>query len=128
METTADQPAECRRCHRKVLRSATSRAAGIGPRCAAIEAAFAGLSDKQRAKADQLITDKGIVKVRTGIYRAAGEDGHAEHIASVNGNCTCEWGRRRVSATTKTCYVVAVARLMAKPRRTVRRSDLAKAA
>jgi hypothetical protein len=35
---------------------------------------------------------------------------------------TCEWGRRRVSATAKTCYVVAVARLMDKPRRVVTRS------
>ena len=125
---TTEAPAQCRRCKRRNLRTPASRARGIGPRCSAIEAAFAGLSDKQADKARQLIVDGGIVKVRKGIYRAAAEDGHAEHIASVNGNCTCEWGRRRVSATTKTCYVVAVSRLMAKPRRTVRRSDLAKAA
>jgi len=110
------------------LRAAGSVARGIGPRCAAIEAAFNGLSDKQRDKARQLIVDGGVVKVRKGIYRAAAEDGGAVHTASVNGNCTCEWGRRRVSATAKTCYVVAVARLMANPRRTMRRSDLAKAA
>lgn len=116
MNTTTEHTAKCRRCHR-ALRSATSAALGIGPRCAAIEAAFEGLSGKQVDKARQLIVDGGVVKVRKGIYRAAGEDGCAVHIASVNGNCTCEWGRRRVSAATKTCYAVAVARLYDKPRR-----------
>ena len=129
MNMTNEMPntARCGRCHR-ILRSPASIARGKGDRCAAIEAAFDGLSDKQRAKADQLITDKGIVKVRAGIYKMTAEGGEVTHTASVNGNCTCEWGVRRTSATKKTCYHVAVAKLCDSPRRPPRRSDLAKAA
>jgi hypothetical protein len=128
MSNTTEAPAQCRRCKRHALRTPASRAAGIGARCAAIEAAFAGLSDKQADKARQLIIDKGIVKVRAGIYKMTAEGGEVTHTASVNGNCTCEWGIRRTSATKKTCYHVAVAVLFDKPRRPLRRSDLAKAA
>lgn len=113
-ENTATET-RCRRC-RRILKSAESAALGIGPRCAAIEAATDGLSEKQVDKLMQVILDKGVTPTnRKGVYRIAGEDGSAVHIAHVNGNCTCEWGRRRVSAATKPCYAVAAARLAARP-------------
>jgi hypothetical protein len=116
--SNATAPAEqvtCRRCHR-ALTSAASKLAGIGPRCAAVEAATAGLSARQVEKLMQVITDKGIAKTgRKGVYRVVSENGGGVHIAHVNGNCTCEWGLRRTSAMSKTCYAVAGARLAARP-------------
>lgn len=105
----------CKRC-RRPLRSASSVAAGVGPRCAAIEAATEGLNAKQVDKMTQLIIDKAIVATnRKGIYKIVNEAGKVIHTVSVNGNCTCEWGLRRKSAETKVCYQVAAARLLATP-------------
>jgi hypothetical protein len=65
---------------------------------------------------EQLILDKAIVATnRKGIYKVVNEAGEVIHTVSVNGNCTCEWGRRRKSAETKVCYQVAAARLLATP-------------
>jgi hypothetical protein len=90
--------------------------AGIGSRCAAVEAATEGISGKQVDKMGQLLADKAIVATsRKGIYKIVNEAGEVIHTVSVNGNCTCEWGLRRKSAETKVCYMVAAARLLATP-------------
>lgn len=108
--------ATCRRC-RATLRAPASVAAGIGPRCAAIEAAFGGLNDKQRDKALEVIADGGVARTsRPGVFRVVSSDGSSVHLCSLNGNCTCGWGLRRHTASAKTCYAVAAARLTARPR------------
>ena len=111
MTNTTGHTAKCRRCHR-ALRSPASIALGIGPRCAAIEAAFNGLNDKQADKARQLIVDGGITRAsRKGIARVPSDENGRTYLTSVTGHCTCAWGLHRKSATTKTCYHVAVVRL-----------------
>lgn len=133
MNNASAAPAEqvtCRRCKR-TLTSLASRLAGVGPRCAAIEAATEGLNAKQVDKMMQLIIDGGIVATgREGVYRVVNEAGETAHLCHVNGNCTCEWGLRRKSAQTKVCYMVGAARLLARPqiRRALRRNQFAKAA
>lgn len=113
--STGAERVECRKCHRP-LRSASSVAAGIGPRCAAIEAATEGLSAKQVDKMTQVIVDKGVKATnRMSVYKIANEDGTVIRTAHLNGNCSCEWGMRRQSADTKVCYHVAAARLIARP-------------
>jgi hypothetical protein len=109
------EPVKCSRCKR-TLRSASSIAAKIGPRCAAIEAATEGLNAKQVDKMAQLLIDKAIVATnRKGVYHVVNEAGEVVHRVHVNGNCTCEWGLRRKSADTKPCYMVGAARLLATP-------------
>jgi hypothetical protein len=116
MSNTTEQATKCRRCHR-VLRSATSCVLGIGPRCAAIEAAFDGLSDKQADKARQLIIDGGVTRTsRKGIARVPSDETGEHYITSVTGHCTCAWGIRRKPAGTKTCYHVPVVILEFAPR------------
>jgi hypothetical protein len=112
----AGQTAKCRRCHR-VLRSPASIAAQVGPRCAAIEAAFDGLKPEQCDKARELLADGGVVRIRPGIYRVSSSKGDAEYLTAVTGQCSCAHGARRATATAKVCYHVATARLVAKPRR-----------
>jgi hypothetical protein len=116
MQTTENtRQATCRRCHR-ALRSATSVAAGIGPRCAAIEVATEGLDAKQVDKMAQLLLDKAIVATnRKGVYHVVNEAGEVVHVTHINGHCTCEWSRRRMTADVKACYHVGAARLLAKP-------------
>ena len=112
---TAAETVKCRKC-RRLLRSASSVAAGVGPRCAAIEAATKGLNSKQVDKMTQLIIDKAIVAAnRKGVYHVVNEAGEVVHTCHVNGNCTCEWGLRHKSAGTKTCYHAGAARLLATP-------------
>jgi hypothetical protein len=106
---------ECRKCHRK-LTAPASRAAGIGGRCAAIEAATEGLNAKQVDKMAQLIIDKAIVATnRKGVYNVVNEAGEVIHVVNINGNCTCAWGLRRDSAGIKTCYHAGAAKLLATP-------------
>jgi Ni,Fe-hydrogenase III small subunit len=116
-----DKPtAKCGRCHRP-LRSPASIARGTGDRCAAIEAAFAGLSDKQADKARQLMVDGGVTRTsRKGIARVPSDETGEHYITSVTGHCTCACGIRRKSATAKTCYHVAVVVLEFTPRRPAR--------
>jgi hypothetical protein len=120
---------KCSRCGRK-LTAAASKFRRIGDRCAAIEAATAGLNAKQADKALELIADGGIAPVRKGVYRVTSTDGESIYLTSVNGNCSCSWGLRRTSAMAKTCYHVASARLTARPaiRRVLRRNQFAKVA
>lgn len=106
---------ECRRCHR-ALRSEASRAAGIGPRCAAVEAATEGLNAKQIDKMMQVIVDKGVTATDSpDVWLVANEGDGLIRTAHVNGECDCEWGRHRKSADAKVCYHVGIARLYAKP-------------
>jgi Family of unknown function (DUF6011) len=113
--TASTEGITCKRCHR-ALRSAASVAAGIGPRCAAIEAATEGLSAKQVDKMAQLIIDKAIVSTnRKGVYHVVNEAGEVVHVTHVNGHCGCEWSRRRMTADVKVCYHVGAARLLARP-------------
>jgi hypothetical protein len=129
MSSTTETPAQCRRCKRHSLRTPASRAAGIGPRCAAIEAAFQGLGDRQQDKARELIADKGVVPTcHEGVYRVSSSKGDAEYRTAVTGQCSCTWGLRRVSAEAKTCFHVGAVRLYHSPRRVLRRSDFGKAA
>jgi hypothetical protein len=116
---TEARTAKCRRCKR-VLRTAPSIAAGIGPRCAAIEAAFDGLNVKQQDKARELVADGGITRTaHNGVCRVTAADGSEQHLTSVNGNCTCAWGLRRKTASTKPCYHVGAVRLAITPRLTL---------
>jgi len=123
--TTTDttETVKCSRCHRP-LTSASSIAAEIGPRCAAIKAATKGLNDKQAEKAIELVADGGVIRVRKGVYAVASGEGEASYLTALTGQCTCAWGLKRSSATKKTCAHVGAAILKARP---VRRS-LAKAA
>lgn len=110
---------KCRKC-RRPLRTPASRALGIGPRCAAIETALAGLDPRQQDKARELIEDGGIVATgHAGIARVVSEDGTETYLTSVTGHCTCPWGARRTSATVKTCFHVGAVKLAITPRRRV---------
>jgi hypothetical protein len=113
---------KCRHCKRP-LRAAGSVAAGIGPRCAAIEAATKGLNAKQAEKAIELVADGGVVKIRKGVYAMPSSDGEGRYLTSVKGICNCPWGVKRTSAEKKPCAHVGAAILQARPRR-----HLAKAA
>jgi hypothetical protein len=116
--TTPQQPAQCRRCKRHNLRTPASRAAGIGPRCAAIEAAFDGLDDRQQAKAREALEDSAVIPTgRKGIVSVVSEDGEAVHLVSLDGHCSCPHGARRMTATAKTCWHVGAAKLAMAPRR-----------
>lgn len=115
MGMTKTRTATCRRC-RATLTSPASVAAGIGPRCAALEAAMQGLSDRQRDKALEVLADGGVARVRDGVYRVSATSGEESYLVTLDGHCTCRWGACRVSALSKTCYHVAAARLAARPR------------
>lgn len=114
--STTTKTATCKRCH-ATLTAPASVAAGIGPRCAAIEAATEGMTDAQRDKVTEVIADRGVIRTgRKGIFRVVSADGETVHICSVHGHCTCAWGRFRTTATAKTCFHVAAARITARPR------------
>jgi hypothetical protein len=120
--------AKCRKCHR-ALRSAASVAAGIGPRCAAIEAALQGLDDRQQDKAREALADGAVQPTgRPGIAQVVSDAGDEIYLASVTGHCTCAHGARWASATAKTCWHPGAVRLYFSPRRVLRRTDFAKAA
>jgi hypothetical protein len=128
MTSTAEHTAKCRKCHR-TLRSAASVALGIGPRCAAVEAALAGLDDRQQDKALELIADGGIVATsHEGVAQVVSDDGGEVYLTSVTGHCSCPHGARRATATAKTCYHPGAVRLAITPRRVLRRPDFGKAA
>lgn len=116
--TSTDTTAEtirCRHC-RRPLRSAVSRSLGIGPRCAAIEAAMEGLDDKQAAKALELVADKAVIPTtRKGVYRIPASDGGEAYTTSVTGHCNCRWGLRRTSDAIKPCAHVGAAKLTLRP-------------
>ena len=123
--TASTETITCKRCHRP-LTSTGSRAAQMGPRCAAIEAATAGLKPEQAGKALEVIADGGVKRVRNGVYQVASTSGETVYLTSVKGICNCPHGLR--AASVARCYHVAAARLAAKPRRTVKRGQFTKAA
>lgn len=129
-QMTSTDTTKCRRCSRP-LTSLSSRLAEIGPRCAAIEAALGDLTADQQDKALEVITDGGVVETgRKGVYRVEASKGDTAYLVHVeSGSCNCAWGLRRKSATVKVCHHAGAARLKARPviRRTVRRSQFAKA-
>jgi hypothetical protein len=116
MTNTEGHTAKCRRC-RRPLHTPASRSAGIGPRCAAIEAALAGLDDRQQDKALECVADGGVIPTgHQGVACVVSEDGESVYLTSVNGNCSCPHGVRHASATAKTCWHPGAVRLAAKPR------------
>jgi uncharacterized protein DUF6011 len=118
----------CRRCNRQ-LHTPTARAAGIGNRCAAIEAAYAGLDARQQDKARELAEDGGIFATsHVGVAQVVSEDGTEVYLTSVTGHCTCPWGARRTSATVKTCFHVGAVKLAFAPRRRPARAQFILAA
>ena len=130
MDTTATAPelVRCRRCHRP-LHTATARALGLGSRCAAIEAATAGLNADQTAKALEAIADGAVVRTsRPGIANVVSDDGSEVYTTAATGHCSCKWGARRISATTKTCWHVAAVILDMTPRRAATRRQFVAAA
>ena len=105
---------KCRKCQRP-LRSASSVAAKIGPRCAAIEAATEGLNAKQAEKALELVADGGVVKIRKNVFAVAAGEGEGHYLTALTGQCNCAWGLKRTSAEKKTCAHVGAAILKARP-------------
>lgn len=129
MEETTGQPViRCRRCHRP-LHSATARAMEMGSRCAAIEAALAGLDSRQQDKALEAIADGAVVRTnRPGIAHVVSDDGSEVYTVSANGNCNCAYGVRRASAVVKTCWHPAAVLLDMAPRLTATRRSFILAA
>lgn len=118
MTTNRTRPATatCRRC-RATLTAPASVAAGIGPRCAALEAAMAGLNGRQAAKALEVTELGGVVRTnRPGVWRVSATSGEESYLCTLDGHCACRWGLCRGTASVKPCYHVAAARLAARPR------------
>lgn len=132
--TATDIPAaqriECRKCHR-ALTNAASRVAGIGPRCAAIEAATEGLKPAQVDKTLELLADNGVIRTaHRKVFRTAASKGERAYYTTAR-SCTCRWGQKvmkdRIAnggvTEMRDCYHVAGVKLTTTPRR-----SLAKAA
>lgn len=113
--TNIEPSGQCRRCKRYSLRTPASRRAGIGPRCAAIEAAFDGLNARQCEKARKLAASGEVRKIRDGVYKVPSGSGKDPYITRTDGDCWCDWGHRRKPGD-KVCYHVGTARLLARPR------------
>lgn len=100
----------CRRCHR-VLRTASSIAAQIGPRCARLEAAEATYSPAQVADAVELVELGGVIPLRgrgaRRIYLTVGHRGDVYRTA-ITGQCTC-----RAGAAGKRCFHAAAVAIYA---------------
>lgn len=107
----------CHRC-RRPIRAAKSVADGYGPGCAAKirraarEDALAGLTEKQRAKALEIVADGGVVEAREGVFRVVSGDGSQAYLTLADGHCNCRWGLRRTLADTKVCAHVGAVRLV----------------
>lgn len=127
---TITETVKCKRCKRP-LTSLSSKLAGIGGRCAAIEAALGDLTADQQDKALEVIADGGVIETgRKGVYRVEASKGDTAYLVHAeSGNCTCAWGLRHKSAAVKVCHHAGAARLKARPviRRVLRRSQFTKA-
>jgi hypothetical protein len=129
MSNTVETPATETRCLRCGRRLTVSQ--GYGPKCAAkirkaqLDAARAGFTAGQQAKADELIRDGGMVPVRMTarngmLFRAVSSRGDETYLVTATG-CSC---RARCA-----CYHMLAARTMElASRRPLRQSSLAKAA
>jgi hypothetical protein len=105
----------CHRCGRQ-LTDPKRIAAGYGRTCAAkiAEAAQAAALTEtaaQMAKATELVTDGGIVRITRTVYLATSSDGSVRYevnpAAGIHGTCTCragQYGRR--------CYHILAAELL----------------
>lgn len=98
---------------RRILRSAASIAAGYGPVCrsriraAALSAVVRDFKAPQVAKAQELITDGGLIPTsRRGVFRTVSSDGTTTYL-SHTAACTCPAGLRG-----RPCYHIAAARIM----------------
>jgi len=90
---TAQEIIRCEEC-RRPLKTEASRAAKIGPRCAAIKAAAKDLSSRQRAKFRELLSDGAVIPTsRPGEFRLPSSDGSSTYRTTPR-VCTCKWGRK----------------------------------
>lgn len=112
-ETTAGQQCRCLRCGR-ILRAATSVAAGYGRGCkariraAAIAAAVRDFTAQQVTKALELIADNGLVPTRhAGVFRAVASDGTTTYLTHSD-TCNCPAGLR----SRNRCYHSAAVRMV----------------
>ena len=109
-----DSPARCLRCSR-VLRSAKSVAAGVGPTCKSkITAAAKNTPAKpvQVAKAIELVELGAIIPLRrrnsgTRVFRVVSSRGDATYLAAAH-NCTCAAGLK----SRHECYHMLAAQLL----------------
>lgn len=99
---TATQTTHCHRCGR-IIRSAKSVAAGLGPVCAAkiAEAALVAARTDPAAQVDkavELIEDGAIVQITPAVYWAVSTDGTVNYeVSPLTGGCTCkasQYGQR----------------------------------
>lgn len=106
-------PVKCRRCKRPLTASA---AFGIGPRCAAIEAAMEGLKPAQVDKAMELLADGGVIKTaKKGVRRTVSSKGGRAYLTTAR-SCTCPYGLKVMGdAEGKHCYHVGIVRLVLRP-------------
>jgi len=117
MSTTETIQAHCLRCHR-VLRSAASISRGYGRVCrariaaAVLTEALADFTDRQIARARDLIADAGLVPTgRPGVYRSASSDGSVSYLSHYAG-CTCPAGIHQ-----RPCYHRAAVRILGASRK-----------
>lgn len=107
--TATHQHSNCLRCGR-ALRSAKSRAAGYGAKCAThIRRAAVDLADYQAhqiASARELIEDGGIVPLRSVVFLVVSTDGTEIHRTAPTG-CNCKAGLKGTR-----CYHQLAARLL----------------
>lgn len=101
MEITTGYTAKCLNCGRTRHFRSAAAAAGAAPngrmcgakiRKAATEAALAGFTPGQRAKASELIADGGLVPTsRPGVYRASSSNGDVTYLVHI-AVCACPAG------------------------------------
>lgn len=116
MSNATQTPATEARCLRpgcgRKLTSEASKRAGFGPVClrkiraAALTEARADFSPAQRAAADELIRDGGIVETAPGLFEAISSKGDM-HYATDGHSCTCFAG-----AADRLCYHQLAARVL----------------
>lgn len=113
--TTTAHTAKCRRCHR-ALRSAASRAAGVGPVCArrerkeaAARLVLATYSPAQVESVKQVLTDGGIARIDRHTFEVVASDGTRRYeVDTTRASCTCKAGENG-----RRCYHLAAAQLSA---------------
>jgi uncharacterized Zn finger protein len=110
MDTT-----KCRSCHR-VLRSASSIAAGIGPTCArnekrkqaAAELIVQQYTHQQVKKAAALLTAGSVTQIDLHTFQAVSASGARYDVDTTRAACTCPAGQHG-----RACYHLAAAQLLA---------------
>jgi hypothetical protein len=113
MNTT--NTAKCKRCKR-VLRSASSLAAGMGRTCArkarqeaAAKLVLASYSPVQVEKVRELLADGGVQRVDRATFLAVASNGIDRYeVSTAHGTCSCKAGQNG-----RQCYHLAAATLAA---------------